>query len=82
MKQTHNKQSLLKRTLSGAEHGPVRDALLLGAALALEVTGVEAAPRLAVARAAEAVDSGRAAGLLAKLIEFHKTQSAPKGDAA
>ena len=77
----HNAR-LLERTLSGAEHGPVRDALLLGAALALEVTGVEAAPRLAVARAAEAVDSGRAGGLLAKLIEFHKTQSAPKGDAA
>ena len=52
-------RSVLQRTLSGAERGAPRDALLLGAALALEVTGVEAAPRLAVARAAQAIDSGR-----------------------
>jgi anthranilate phosphoribosyltransferase len=65
----HNAE-LLRRTLTGQERGPARDALLLGAALALEVTGVEAAPRLAVARAAAAIDSGAATHLLAKLAHF------------
>ena len=65
----HNAR-LLRRALSGEERGPQRDALLLGTALALEVTGVEPAPRLAVARAAAAIDSGAAANLLAKLAQF------------
>jgi anthranilate phosphoribosyltransferase len=65
----HNAASL-RRVLCGVEHGAHRDALLLGAALALEVTGVEAAPRLAVARAAQAIDSGAGASLLAKLAAF------------
>ncbi len=57
----------LRRVLCGEQHGAHRDALLLGAALALEVTGVEAAPRLAIARAAQAIDSGAATELLAQL---------------
>jgi anthranilate phosphoribosyltransferase len=57
----------LRQILSGQQQGPQRDALLLGAALALEVTGVEPAPRLAMARAAQAIDSGAAADLLARL---------------
>ncbi len=57
----------LRRVLCGEEHGAHRDALLLGAALALEVTGIEAAPRLAIARAAQAIDSGAATELLAQL---------------
>ena len=65
----HNAR-LLRRVLSGEERGPQRDALLLGAALALEATGVEPAPRLAVARAAAAIDSGAAANLLARLAQF------------
>jgi len=56
--------------LCGEEQGAHRDALLLGAALALEATGIEAAPRLAVARAAQAIDSGSAAKLLAQLADF------------
>ncbi len=71
----HNAQ-VLQRTLAGSERGAPRDALLLGAALALEVSGVEAAPRLAVARAAQAIDSGAAAALLEKLVRFHATASA------
>ncbi len=71
----HNAQ-LLQRTLSGAERGAPRDALLLGAALALEVSGVETAPRLAIARAAQAIDSGAAAALLDRLARFHATASA------
>ncbi len=58
----------LQRILSGEQQGPQRDALLLGAALALEVTGLEAAPRLGVARAAQAIDSGAARALLAQLV--------------
>ena len=57
----------LRRVLSGEQQGAPRDALLLGAALALEVTGTEAAPRLAIARAAQAIDSGAAAALLARI---------------
>jgi anthranilate phosphoribosyltransferase len=60
----------LKRALGGDDRGPHRDALLLGAALALEVTGVEPAPRLAIARAAQAIDNGAAAELLARLARF------------
>jgi anthranilate phosphoribosyltransferase len=71
----HNAR-VLQRTLAGEERGAPRDALLLGAALALEVTGVEAAPRLAIARAAQAIDSGAAAALLDRLVRFHGTVSA------
>jgi anthranilate phosphoribosyltransferase len=70
----------LRRALTGEEHGAHRDALLLGAALALEVTGIEPAPRLAVARAAQAIDSGAAAALLDALIRFGA--SAPRGEGA
>jgi anthranilate phosphoribosyltransferase len=60
----------LQGALRGEERGAHRDALLLGAALALEVTGVEPAPRLAIARAAQAIDSGAAATLLTGLANF------------
>ncbi|MDE2218914.1 MAG: anthranilate phosphoribosyltransferase [Gammaproteobacteria bacterium] len=58
---------MLRQVLTGERQGPQREALLLGTALALEVSGVEAAPRLAVARAAQAIDSGAAGALLARL---------------
>ena len=63
----HNARAL-QRILAGEQQGPQRDALLLGAALALEVTGVEPAPRLGVACAAQAIDSGAARALLAGLV--------------
>jgi anthranilate phosphoribosyltransferase len=72
---TENAQAL-QRALSGEERGPHRDALLLGTALALEVTGIEPAPRLAIARAAQAIDSGAAAELLARLARFNSTPGA------
>jgi len=56
----------LTAALSG-ERGPHRDALVLGTALVLQLTGTEAAPRDAAARAAAAIDDGRAAALLASL---------------
>ncbi len=63
----HNARAL-QRILSGEQQGPQRDALLLGAALALEVAGIEAAPRLAMARAAQAIDSGAARTLLERVV--------------
>jgi len=60
----------LRAVLSGADRGAHRDALLLGAALALEVTGAESSPRAAVARAAAAIDSGAALRLLDALMHF------------
>jgi anthranilate phosphoribosyltransferase len=60
----------LRAVFSGADRGAHRDALLLGAALALEVTGAETSPRVAVARAAAAIDSGAAQRLLDSLAGF------------
>jgi anthranilate phosphoribosyltransferase len=56
--------------LEGRTHGPQRDALLLGAALALEVCGIESTPRAAIARAAAALDSGAGARIVAALRAF------------
>jgi anthranilate phosphoribosyltransferase len=47
-----------------------RDALVLGAALALEVTGVEPDAATAVVRARAALQDGKARGLLAALAAF------------
>jgi anthranilate phosphoribosyltransferase len=65
----HNAQAL-RAVLSGADRGAHRDAVLLGCALALEVTGRAPAPREAVALAAQAIDSGAARELLQRLAEF------------
>jgi anthranilate phosphoribosyltransferase len=60
----------LRSALEGRGSPAHRDALLLGAALALEVTGREAAPRAAIARAAAALESGAGTRLLASLERF------------
>jgi anthranilate phosphoribosyltransferase len=60
----------LRAALRGEDRGPHRDALLLGAALALEVMGVESTPLRAVAHAAAAIDSGAATALLERLAAF------------
>jgi anthranilate phosphoribosyltransferase len=52
-----------------------RDALLLGAALALEVAGHEPTPQAAMARAAAAIDNGAARELLARLERFGAAES-------
>jgi anthranilate phosphoribosyltransferase len=59
----HNARALTA-VLYGEDRGAHRDCLLLGAALALEVAGVEREPRAAVARAAAAIDSGNARRVL------------------
>lgn len=66
----HN-AGLLRRVLVDRERGARRDALLLGAALALEVSGIEPEPRAAVDRLARTIDSGAAADWLAKLGKFN-----------
>jgi anthranilate phosphoribosyltransferase len=55
--------------LDGA-HGAGRDVVCLNAAAALVVGGVAADLRDGAARAAAAIDSGAAAGLLARLVDF------------
>jgi anthranilate phosphoribosyltransferase len=60
----------LTRALSESRPSAHRDALLLGAALALEVTGREASPKSALDRAAHAIDSGAARNLLFRLQQF------------
>jgi anthranilate phosphoribosyltransferase len=72
----HNARELRRvlcgERLAGADAGrdPHRDAVLLGTALALEVSGRESSPRAAMARAAQAIEAGRGAALLARLASF------------
>ena len=57
------------------ERGAHRDALVLSAALALEVAGRAASARAAAKMAADAIDDGRASALLARLAAFCRAQS-------
>jgi anthranilate phosphoribosyltransferase len=57
----------LRAVFHGEEHGAHRDALALGCALALEVTGAVPDCAAGLARAREAIDSGRAARLIDRL---------------
>lgn len=57
----------LRRVLEGREFGPHRDALLLGAGLALQVTGVVEHISEGIERAAHALDTGDGADLLHRL---------------
>jgi anthranilate phosphoribosyltransferase len=60
----------LRDVLEGGARNAYRDCLLLGAALALEVAGVENVPRTAMARASDAIDSGAAGRVLGALAAF------------
>ncbi len=66
---SHN-AARLAGVLRGQEHGAHRNALLMGAALALQVTGRCADLREGVAQAAAAIDDGRASQLLDELARF------------
>ena len=59
--------AVARRVLAG-EPGPHRDLVLLNAAAALYVGGLAADLEAGVARAAEAIDSGAAAGVLERLV--------------
>lgn len=67
----HNADAI-RRVFEG-ETGPHRDALVLGAALALRVTG--ASREHALARVERALDEGAAAGLLARLVAIADQES-------
>ncbi len=60
----------LRAVFDGTDRGAHRDALLLGAALALEVVGRVTTPREGVRVAEEAIDSGAARRTLEALIAF------------
>ena len=62
----------LREALAGRDTAAHRDALVLGAALALEVTGAEPDARAAVARAQAALASGAGARLLETITAFAK----------
>ena len=70
----HNAAQL--KAVFGGEPGPHRDAVLLGAALALEVTGHAPDPEAALAGAGAALDDGRALALLDGLTEFGEGERA------
>jgi anthranilate phosphoribosyltransferase len=73
----HNAREL-RRVLAGearAGHDAHRDALLLGAALALEVTGRASAPRAALEQAEAAIDGGTALALLTGLERFGRDET-------
>lgn len=55
------------RSALDSEEGPHRDALLLGASLALRVAGIASDPDEGLERARQAVDDGRAAALVSRL---------------
>lgn len=59
----HNAR-VLREVLAEGRPGPCRDALVLGAALALELAGLAADLDQGVARASAAIDDGRAAAVL------------------
>jgi anthranilate phosphoribosyltransferase len=65
----HNARAL-EEVLTGQDRGPHRDCLLLGSALALEVSGRARSPLEGVELAAEAIDSGRARGVLQAIRSF------------
>ena len=60
---------IIRRVLEG-ETGPRRDVVLMNAAAAFFVSGQAPDLRTGVEMAAESIDSGRAAGKLAELVEF------------
>ncbi len=65
----HN-ASAIREVLANGARNPYRDCLLLGAALALELTGETTVAAEAVARAADAIDSGAARRVLDSLAGF------------
>ena len=65
----HNANAL-REVFSGRDRGAHRDALVLGAALVLELTGAESEPVEAASRAAHAIDSGAAQGVLDRIAAF------------
>jgi anthranilate phosphoribosyltransferase len=68
----HN-AAALRAVFEGRDRGPHRAALLLNAALALELRGVAADTAAGLRAAGEAIDRGDAVRLLARLADFGAT---------
>lgn len=68
--------AMITRVLAG-EPGPARDIVILNAAAALWVTGMDASEMHCAQRAAAAIDSGTAQSLLRKLAQLSHTATAP-----
>lgn len=66
---SHNARAI-EAVFNGESAGPARDAMVLGAALVLELTGRADSPKAAVAVVNEAIEAGRAGRLLQRLRGF------------
>jgi anthranilate phosphoribosyltransferase len=71
---THNAAGL-RAVFEGRDRGPHRDAIVLNAALALEVTGAVPTAADGVRAAKESIDRGDAARLLQRLAEFGRSMN-------
>lgn len=69
----HNAKHL-RAVLEGVDRGPHRDAIMLQAALVLELLGKAQSPREAARMAGEAIDSGAGKQVLDKLAAFGRTR--------
>jgi anthranilate phosphoribosyltransferase len=72
----HNARAL-RAVLTGEDHGPHRDCLLLGAALALEVAGAVRSRREALEQAKQAIDGGAAGRVLDAVVAFGRVPEDP-----
>ncbi len=72
----HNARAL-RAVLTGEDHGPHRDCLLLGAALALEVAGAARSRREALEQAKQAIAGGAAERVLEAVLEFCRAPADP-----
>jgi anthranilate phosphoribosyltransferase len=72
----HN-AAAMRAVFAGADHGPHRDALVLNAALALEVTGTVPDAAAAIRAAGAAIDRGDALRMLDRLAHFGESLRAP-----
>jgi anthranilate phosphoribosyltransferase len=66
----------LRAVFTGEDRGPHRDAIVLNAALALEVSGTVGSAEEGLRAAAEAIDRGDAARLLDRLAAFGRAADA------
>jgi anthranilate phosphoribosyltransferase len=66
----------IARSVLAGERGPRRDVVLLNAAAALMVAGVVPAVGAGLQSASEAIDSGRAAGVLERLVALSRGAAA------
>jgi anthranilate phosphoribosyltransferase len=70
----HNAAALIA-VFEGRDRGPHRDALVLNAALALEITGAEHEPAAAIRAVQEALDRGEGLRLLQRVSAFGSTMA-------